>query len=80
LGVWGPATVRGKRAFATTWWGQAWVAALEDSTLDAGRLSRGRTYARKGMVGDITVAPGRIKARSRAAAPARTVPVSGYAY
>ncbi|MFI9580315.1 SWIM zinc finger family protein [Streptomyces sp. NPDC052236] len=64
-----PAAVRGKRAFAATWWGQAWVAALEDSTLDAGRLSRGRTYARKGMVGDIAVAPGRIKAPVQGSRP-----------
>ncbi|WP_434592061.1 SWIM zinc finger family protein [Streptomyces sp. A5-4] len=59
----------GKRAFATTWWGQAWVTALEDSTLDAGRLARGRTYARKGMVGPITVAPGQVKAAVQGSRP-----------
>ncbi|MFI0240438.1 SWIM zinc finger family protein [Streptomyces sp. NPDC016845] len=63
------APTRGSRAFAATWWGQAWVRALEDSTLDAGRLSRGRTYARKGMVGDITVAPGKIKAPVQGSLP-----------
>jgi len=63
------APARGKRAFAATWWGQAWVTALEDSTLDAGRLSRGRTYARKGMVGPTTVAPGRIKAAVQGSRP-----------
>jgi uncharacterized Zn finger protein len=63
------ARARGKRAFAATWWGQAWVTALEDSTLDAGRLSRGRTYARQGMVGDITVAPGQIKAPVQGSRP-----------
>ncbi|WP_435211474.1 SWIM zinc finger family protein [Streptomyces sp. bgisy034] len=52
----------GSRAFAATWWGQAWVDALESSTLDAGRLSRGRTYARKGMVGPVTAAPGVLRA------------------
>ncbi|MET8645056.1 SWIM zinc finger family protein [Streptomyces sp. NPDC004675] len=61
--------VRGKRAFAATWWGQAWVAALEDSTLDAGRLSRGRTYARKGMVGRIIIAPGQVKAPVQGSRP-----------
>ncbi|MBV9024073.1 MAG: SWIM zinc finger family protein [Streptomycetaceae bacterium] len=60
---------RGKRAFAATWWGQAWVAALEESTLDAGRLSRGRTYARKGLVGATTVAPGQIKAPVQGSRP-----------
>ncbi|MEU1276478.1 SWIM zinc finger family protein [Streptomyces sp. NPDC005799] len=59
----------GKRAFTTTWWGQAWVTALEDSTLEAGRLSRGRTYARKGMVRQITVAPGQIKASVQGSLP-----------
>ncbi|MDT9695621.1 SWIM zinc finger family protein [Streptomyces sp. P17] len=63
------APVRGRRAFAATWWGQAWVAALEDSTLDAGRLSRGRTYARKGMVGATTVAPGQVKAAVQGSRP-----------
>lgn len=60
---------RGKRAFAATWWGQSWVAALEDSALDAGRLSRGRTYARKGMVGPITVSPGQVKAAVQGSRP-----------
>ena len=63
------APARGKRAFAATWWGQAWVAALEGSTLDAGRLSRGRTYARKGMVGPVTVAPGKVNAAVQGSRP-----------
>lgn len=48
--------------FAESWWGGAWVRALEEASLDAGRLSRGRTYARGGNVGTITVTPGRIDA------------------
>lgn len=63
------APARGRHAFAATWWGRAWVTALEDSTLDAGRLSRGRTYARKGMVGPTTVAPGHIKASVQGSQP-----------
>ncbi|WP_411149573.1 SWIM zinc finger family protein [Streptomyces sp. A30] len=63
------APARGGRAFAATWWGQAWVTALEGSTLDAGRLSRGRTYARKGMVGPATVAPGQVKAAVQGSQP-----------
>ncbi|WP_405541212.1 hypothetical protein OG478_01370 [Streptomyces phaeochromogenes] len=60
---------RGRRAFAATWWGQAWVTALEDSTLDSGRLSRGRTYARQGMVGAVTIAPGQVKAAVQGSRP-----------
>jgi uncharacterized Zn finger protein len=36
-------------AFAKSWWAQRWIAALE-RLVDAGRLSRGRSYARKGQV------------------------------
>ncbi|WP_228718512.1 SWIM zinc finger family protein [Kitasatospora acidiphila] len=45
------------------------MTALEDSTLDSGRLARGRTYARKGMVGTIVVAPGQIKAPVQGSQP-----------
>ena len=45
--------------FGSTWWGQAWVDALEQrAELDPNRLPRGRTYARQGRVGDITIEPG----------------------
>jgi uncharacterized Zn finger protein len=41
---------RSKRgAFAKNWWAQRWIAALE-RLVDSGRLSRGRSYARKGQV------------------------------
>jgi len=36
-------------AFAKNWWAQRWIAALEQ-LVDSGRLSRGRSYARKGQV------------------------------
>ncbi|MDX5568390.1 SWIM zinc finger family protein [Streptomyces sp. ID05-04B] len=50
---------KGSRApFAESWWGRAWLRSLEESSLDSGRLSRGRTYARGGAVGPVTVAPG----------------------
>ncbi len=48
--------------FATSWWGNAWIDALEESALDRARLVRGRAYARQGAVDTITVAPGRIVA------------------
>ena len=50
--------------FGTTWWGRAWVEALEDRAVeDPNRLPRGRTYARKGTVSGLSVKPGEIKAR-----------------
>jgi len=36
-------------AFAKNWWAQRWIAALEQ-LVDSGRLTRGRSYARKGQV------------------------------
>ncbi|HET6355585.1 SWIM zinc finger family protein [Streptomyces sp.] len=48
--------------FASSWWGNAWVEALEDTALDRARLTRGRAYARRGHVDAITVMPGRVMA------------------
>ncbi|MFE9810388.1 SWIM zinc finger family protein [Streptomyces sp. NPDC005548] len=48
--------------FAETWWGNAWVTALEEGALDAARLARGRTYAGQGHVDAITVTPGLVLA------------------
>ncbi|MFI5807018.1 SWIM zinc finger family protein [Streptomyces sp. NPDC051561] len=50
---------------AVTWWGKAWVAALEDLSLDPARLARGRQYADAGHVDTITVTPGRVVAYVR---------------
>ncbi|WP_166347001.1 SWIM zinc finger family protein [Phytoactinopolyspora limicola] len=47
---------------AQTWWGNAWIAALEDTSLDSDALRRGRAFAHGGHVGTITVSPGRISA------------------
>jgi uncharacterized Zn finger protein len=63
-----------RRQFATTWWGQAWVEALEQrARLDPNRLPRGRTYARQQRVGELTVGPGEVVAQvqGRRAAPYR---------
>ncbi|MGW4204894.1 SWIM zinc finger family protein [Streptomyces sp. NPDC004726] len=49
-------------AFASSWWGNAWVEALEDVALDRARLGRGRAYASRGHVDAITVTPGRVMA------------------
>ncbi|MFJ9173147.1 SWF or SNF family helicase [Streptomyces sp. NPDC102360] len=50
------------RAFAQTWWGQAWLKALEDTALDTAQLKAGRRLARAGAVGAVSVRPGRITA------------------
>ncbi|WP_435060350.1 SWIM zinc finger family protein [Streptomyces sp. bgisy060] len=63
-------TARGRRSFAESWWGNAWVEALEGPTRSAtGRLARGRTYARAGNVGAITVTPGRATAHVQGSQP-----------
>jgi uncharacterized Zn finger protein len=50
------------RGFARTWWGQAWLKALEDAALDAKQVKTGRRLARAGAVGAVSVRPGRITA------------------
>lgn len=50
------------RAFAETWWGRAWLKALEDTALDSQQLKKGRRQAREGAVGAVSVRPGRITA------------------
>ncbi|GAA3777373.1 hypothetical protein GCM10022403_010220 [Streptomyces coacervatus] len=50
------------RGFADTWWGQAWLKALEDTALDSQQLKTGRRLARAGAVGAVSVRPGRITA------------------
>ncbi|MGH9293405.1 MAG: SWIM zinc finger family protein, partial [Acidimicrobiales bacterium] len=52
-----------RRPFGATWWGRAWVEALEGrARLDPNRLPRGRTYARTGAVGTLDIAPGEVRA------------------
>lgn len=51
-----------RRTFGATWWGQAWIDALEQrARLDPNRLPRGRTYARHSRVGVLTVEPGEVR-------------------
>ncbi|WP_381790103.1 SWF or SNF family helicase [Streptomyces niveus] len=50
------------RGFAQTWWGQAWLKALEDTALESQQLKKGRKQARDGAVGAVSVRPGRITA------------------
>ncbi len=58
------------RTFGVTWWGKAWVDALEGrARLDPNRLPRGRTYARTGRAGELKVLPGEVEARVRGSRP-----------
>ncbi|MDW4909970.1 SWIM zinc finger family protein [Streptomyces sp. ADMS] len=58
-----------RAGFAESWWGNAWVAALEEGALDAARLVRGRGYAEKGHVDAITVTPGLVLAYVQGSRP-----------
>ncbi|MGR6973669.1 SWIM zinc finger family protein [Streptomyces cynarae] len=61
--------VRDRDRFAGTWWGNAWVSALEEGALDAARLARGRAYAGRGNVDAITVTPGLVVAYVQGSRP-----------
>ena len=50
--------------FSRTWWGQRFIAALEEFT-DPARLGRGRSYASGGRILDYTLASGTVTARVR---------------
>jgi uncharacterized Zn finger protein len=49
-------------ARATTWWGRAWVRAVEEASYSASDLLVGRRTSRAGQVGQIMVEPGRFVA------------------
>lgn len=59
-------TQRGQ--FGKTWWASRWIAALE-RLVDAGRLSRGKSYARSGQVLNLDIQPGRVDARVQGSRP-----------
>ncbi|MFI8307017.1 SWIM zinc finger family protein [Streptomyces sp. NPDC085927] len=64
-----PPRTEGGTGFADTWWGDAWVTALEEGALDAARLARGRGYAERGHVDAITVTPGLVLAYVQGSRP-----------
>lgn len=49
-------------ALAATWWGKAWNRNLEGYSDYSNRLPRGRSYARNGLVIDLRLEPGSVKA------------------
>lgn len=56
-------TAGSRRGYGQTWWGRAWVEALERrASLDPNRLPRGRTYARQGTVGELSIDAGEVRA------------------
>lgn len=57
-----PLAARRGAARATTWWGKAWVRAVEEAAYAEGDLRRARSLARSGTVGGISVAAGRMVA------------------
>lgn len=55
-----------RRTFGQTWWGTAWLQALEQRALaNPNRLARGRTYARQGRVNRVELSPGLVVATVR---------------
>ncbi|MER6345904.1 SWIM zinc finger family protein [Streptomyces sp. NPDC001595] len=64
-----PLPGEGDGRFAATWWGNAWITALEEGALDVQRLVRGRGYAARGQVDAITVTPGQVLAYVQGSRP-----------
>ncbi len=49
-------------SFASKWWGKRWIQTLESFDIGA-RLSRGRSYARKGQVASLDIGAGDVSAK-----------------
>jgi uncharacterized Zn finger protein len=59
----GRGRVPGPAGFGRTWWGRAWVAAIEQrAQLDPNRLPRAVACARSGAVGELATGPAEIRA------------------
>jgi uncharacterized Zn finger protein len=55
-------------AFAGSWWGKRWITALESFGLGT-RLTRGRSYARRGQVLNLEIKPGEASAMVQGSRP-----------
>ena len=51
-----------------TWWAKRWLSVLEQFELGS-RLTRGRSYARKGQVLDMHITPGQVRAQVQGSRP-----------
>ena len=49
-------------SFTKNWWGKKWIQTLESFNIGA-RLSRGRSYARRGQVAELNIVKGKITAK-----------------
>jgi uncharacterized Zn finger protein len=54
--------------FVKNWWADRWIKALTP-LMDSARLSRGRSYARRGQVINIDVSPGQVRSRVQGSRP-----------
>ena len=54
--------------FAQSWWAKRWIQTLESFNIGA-RLTRGKTYARKGQVTSIKIETGLVKAKVQGSSP-----------
>ncbi|GLX47474.1 hypothetical protein Shyhy01_04240 [Streptomyces hygroscopicus subsp. hygroscopicus] len=54
---------RGGRVRGQSWWSRAWVESMEDGWPEEEPLRKGRTVARSGRLGPLTVGPGRVGAQ-----------------
>lgn len=52
-----------RRKYGKTWWGEAWIRALEAIDINTNRLPRGRSYVGRGLVEEIEIDRGTIVAR-----------------
>jgi uncharacterized Zn finger protein len=69
LPVQGGIRARSKRgSFARSWWARRWLAVLEALQV-GGRLSRGRSYARRGQVMEIAIDEGLVRSRVQGSRP-----------
>ena len=58
------------RKYGKTWWGNAWVEAMERIDHNTNRLPRGRSYANGGRVSEINIdVSGRVRAGVRGTRP-----------
>ena len=52
-----------RKTYGKTWWGQAWIQAMERVDYDSNRLPRGKRYANGGMVTEIIIKNDTISAK-----------------